>query len=60
MHSTPEMDAIFSREAHVRNMLHFEAALARAEARAGVIPADAAEAIAAACYVERFDIDDLY
>lgn len=60
MHSTPEMDAIFSREAHVRAMLRFEAALARAEARAGVIPYEAAAAIAAACHAERFDIDDLY
>jgi 3-carboxy-cis,cis-muconate cycloisomerase len=37
-------------------MLAFEAALARAEARAGLIPAAAAEAIAAACRVEHFDV----
>ncbi len=41
-------------------MLRFEAALARAEARAGVIPAAAADAIGAACQVERFDVAALY
>lgn len=58
--TTPEMAAIWSGEAQVREMLAFEAALARAEARAGVIPADAAEAIAAACQVEAFDVTALY
>jgi 3-carboxy-cis,cis-muconate cycloisomerase len=33
--STPAMSAAFSTEAHMRGMLAFEAALARAEARAG-------------------------
>jgi len=60
MFSTPEMAAIFSPEAHVGRMLEFEAALAQAEAAAGVIPAEAAQAIAAACRVERFDIPALY
>jgi 3-carboxy-cis,cis-muconate cycloisomerase len=36
-------------------LLHVEGALARAEARAGLVPEDAAEAIAAACRVELFD-----
>jgi 3-carboxy-cis,cis-muconate cycloisomerase len=36
-------------------MLRFEAALAQAEARAGMVPAPAAEAIAAACRPEAFD-----
>ena len=58
--SAPEMATVFSREAHVRQMLAFEAALARAEARAGVIPPDAATAIAAACRVELFDVPALY
>ncbi len=40
-------------------MLAFERALAAAEARAGVIPAEAAEAIAASCRVELFDLDAL-
>jgi 3-carboxy-cis,cis-muconate cycloisomerase len=42
-------------KAWVAAMLEFEAALAAAEARAGVIPGEAAAAIAAACEPERFD-----
>lgn len=60
MFSTPEMAALFSPEAHVGRMLEFEAALAQAEAAAGVIPAEAAQAIAAACRVERVDVPALY
>jgi 3-carboxy-cis,cis-muconate cycloisomerase len=59
MFTTPEMDAIFTPAAHVRQMLVFEAALARAEAAAGVIPAAAAEPIAAACR-EEFDSAAIY
>jgi 3-carboxy-cis,cis-muconate cycloisomerase len=40
-------------------MLDVEAALARAWTRAGVIPSQAAEAIAGACRAERFDVDAL-
>lgn len=58
--AAPAMAAIWSGEAHVRGMLAFEAALARAEARAGVIPEGAAEAIAAACRVELFDVAAIY
>jgi len=47
--TTAPMAAAFSAAAHVRRMLAFEAALARAEAEAGVIPPAAAAAIAAAC-----------
>ena len=54
--TTPEMAAIFSGEAQVAAMLRFEAALAAAEARLGVIPRSAAEAIAAGCRVEAFDV----
>lgn len=49
LYSTPEMAAVWSDGAFVRGMLAFEAALARAEAHAGVIPLAAAEAIGAAC-----------
>jgi 3-carboxy-cis,cis-muconate cycloisomerase len=45
--------------AWVAAMLEFEAALAAAEARAGVIPGEAAAAIAAACDPERFDAEAL-
>ncbi len=58
--STPFMRTIFAPEAHVRAMLTFEAALARAEARAGIIPSAAAEAIAAQCRDALFDINALY
>ncbi len=58
--STPDMADTFTAEAHVRAMLAFEAALARAEARTGIIPQAAAEAIAASCKVELFDGAALY
>jgi 3-carboxy-cis,cis-muconate cycloisomerase len=41
--------------AWLQAMLDVEAALARASAREGLIPAEAAEAIAEACVAERFD-----
>ena len=51
-------DAV-SERAWLEAMLASERALARAEARVGVIPAEAAEAIAAACGPERFDVAQL-
>ena len=52
--------AAVSGDAWVKGMLDFEAALARAGASAGLVPADAAEAIgAAASQVERFDPAEL-
>ncbi len=54
------MSAIFAPEAHVQQMLVFEAALARAEARAGIIPVEAVEAIASCCHAELFDVEALY
>src|SRR5947209_4391549 len=54
------MSAAFSPEAHVRGMLAFEAALARAEAGAGIIPQEAAIVIATRCGVELFDVAALY
>jgi len=50
-----EAEKIFSSRACLQGMLDFEAALARAEARAGVIPSSAATAIAAKCKAELFD-----
>ena len=47
---------LVSDSAYLQAMLDTEAALARAEARAGVISADHAAAIADACAVDRFDI----
>src|SRR3954453_14224745 len=58
--STPAMSVAFSPRAHVRCMLAFEAALARAEASAGIIPQEAASVITANCKEELFDIAALY
>ena len=58
--STPGMAAVFSSRAHVQGMLAFEAALARAEARAGIIPLEAATIIVASCKEELFDVPALY
>ena len=57
--STPAMTEVFGAVSIVQGMLDFEAALARAQAAEGVIPASAAAPIAAACRVERFDLDAL-
>lgn len=59
MFSTERMSAVFSSRSRVEAMLRFEAALARAEARAGVVPVEAAEAIARTCDADRFDPDAL-
>jgi 3-carboxy-cis,cis-muconate cycloisomerase len=48
--------AAVSDEAWLDAMLEVEGALAAAEARAGVIPPEAARAIADACRAERFDV----
>jgi 3-carboxy-cis,cis-muconate cycloisomerase len=53
------MLAAVSDVAWVEAMLQVEAALARAQARVGVIPAEAAEVIAACCQPGRFDISQL-
>ena len=55
--TTEAMRAIFSARARLSRMLEFEAALARAEARVGVIPQAAADAIALQCDVTRFDTE---
>ena len=46
---------LFRDDACLQAMLDFEAALARAESSAGVIPSPAAAAIAAKCRAELFD-----
>ncbi|WP_085712973.1 MULTISPECIES: 3-carboxy-cis,cis-muconate cycloisomerase [unclassified Pseudomonas] len=50
-----EMREVFCDQGRVQAMLDFEAALARAEARVGVIPASAVAAIENACRAELFD-----
>ena len=54
--SAPETLDAFGDRAVVAAMLRFEAALARAQAAEGLLPASSAEAIAAACDVGHFDV----
>jgi 3-carboxy-cis,cis-muconate cycloisomerase len=54
--TTDRMRAILSDSAHIQGMLDFEAALALAEARAGMMNQEVAEAIAAHCHAERFEV----
>jgi len=53
--TTPVLADLFSDRSVLGAMLDFEAALARVEARIGVIPHDAAETIAKAAAAESFD-----
>src|SRR5712672_3877137 len=59
MLSSPAMRAVCDDGAYLQHMLDFEAALARTEAAAGVIPANAAGPIAKACKASSFDLADL-
>jgi 3-carboxy-cis,cis-muconate cycloisomerase len=54
-----EVDRELDDRALLAAMLRFEAALARAQARVGLLPEAAAVAIAAACVSEYYDVDDL-
>ncbi|WMT13589.1 class-II fumarase/aspartase family protein [Serratia fonticola] len=54
---TPEMRAIFDDRELVRKYVEVEVALAKAEARCGVIPVEAAEEIAASCSADTLDFD---
>lgn len=67
-HADPLLDPLFTTDAaadalspsaRLQGMLEFEAALARAEAAVGVIPAHAVPAIAAACRADLYDLDAL-
>ena len=51
-----DIEKLFSDRACLQGMLDFEAALARAEASAGVIPSPAATAITTKCKAELFDV----
>ncbi|MGJ9417599.1 3-carboxy-cis,cis-muconate cycloisomerase [Massilia sp. CMS3.1] len=57
--STPDMIASFDDAAIVGAMFRFEAALARAQAEEGLIPANAASAIAGVCNAQLYDIPAL-
>lgn len=56
---SPSVEPIFSDAATVKAILDFEAALARAQARAGIISQAAAKTIEASCRVELFDLSGL-
>src|SRR5262245_56797339 len=53
--STESLTGVFSDASLLAEMLEFEVALARVEARRGLIPAAAADAIAAAAVPDAFD-----
>nr|WP_314488180.1 3-carboxy-cis,cis-muconate cycloisomerase [uncultured Pseudomonas sp.] len=53
------MRAVFSDQGRLQGMLDFEAALARAQASVGLVPASAVPAIEAACKAERYDVGAL-
>ena len=53
--TTDALAEVFSDQSILQAMLDFEAALARAEAKAGVIPGRAAESISAAARAEGLD-----
>jgi len=53
--TTDEMAELFSDQQVLQNMLDFEAALARAEARVGLIPKEAARAIGESAAAANFD-----
>src|SRR5712671_687412 len=56
MLSSAAMRAVCDDLTYLQHMLDFEAALARAEAATGVIPASAADIIAKSCRAESFDL----
>jgi 3-carboxy-cis,cis-muconate cycloisomerase len=59
LYGTDAMRAVVGERALLAAMLRVEAALARAEARLGIVPQDAADAITAAAEVDRLDVPAL-
>lgn len=57
--TAPAMRQIFCDHGRVQGMLDFESALARAQARVGVIPGSAVASIEAACKAEQYDFQAL-
>ncbi|HEY1329602.1 MAG TPA: 3-carboxy-cis,cis-muconate cycloisomerase [Casimicrobiaceae bacterium] len=56
----PALAKAFTATARIERMLGVEAALARAQARTGVIPGPAAETIAHACRADAYDVESLH
>jgi 3-carboxy-cis,cis-muconate cycloisomerase len=59
MLSSAAMRAVCDDRVYLQFMLDFEAALARSESAAGIVPPGAAETIAGACTAETFDLASL-
>jgi 3-carboxy-cis,cis-muconate cycloisomerase len=59
LYGSDAMRAVFDERAFLQRMLDVEAALARVQARLGIIPAEAAAAIGAAARVEHLDSAEL-
>lgn len=59
MFGTPEMRAVFSDETYVETVVRVEVALAQAQARVGIIPQAAADAIATLCDSAQLDHEQL-
>src|SRR6185437_455138 len=59
LYGSDAMRAVFAETAYFQRMLDTEAALARVQAQLGIIPADAAETIAAAAKVENLSTEAL-
>ena len=59
LYGSDAMRAVFDERAYFQRMLDVEAALARVQARLGIIPADAAEAITRAARVEDLSTEEL-
>jgi 3-carboxy-cis,cis-muconate cycloisomerase len=57
--TTEAMRRVFSDENRVQKYLDFEAGLARAQARLGIIPKEAAEEICKHCHVGEIDPSNL-
>lgn len=59
LYGSDAMRAVFDEQTYVQRMLDVEAALARVQARLGIIPAEAAGAITAAAKFENLDVAEL-
>ncbi len=59
LYGSDAMRAVFDERTYFQRMLDVEAALARVQARLGIIPTDAAEAITQAARVENLSTEDL-
>jgi 3-carboxy-cis,cis-muconate cycloisomerase len=59
LYGSDAMRALFDERVYFQRMLDVEAALARVQARLGIIPADAADAITRAARVENLSTDEL-